>query len=805
VERSNGSGDGRQLTATDLARELGVPASTLRSWLRRTYGRPGGEAGEPWQLTEEQVAAARRRYADGDGPVERAAMRIPRRSGPRRPHSRDHRLDDELRVLFLRQRRRGRRRRAFRRRWLTVVLVLLVAPFAILVGAVAATALEGPRVLRSTCSLDSLRPLRIGQNSFIFAKDGSLLGSIPSEKNRQPLTIKQMSPWLPKATVAIEDRRFYEHGGLDYRGILRAAVTNAERGRIVQGGSTITQQLVRNLYIGDERRTLRRKLKEACLALRLSSAWSRDRILITYLNQVYYGNHAFGAEAAAQTYFSKRARDLTLPQAALIAGLPQAPSVYDPFRRPDAALERRNDVLRALGAAGYISPGLAARLTSVPLRLHPGGLYTRIRQPYFFSYVEQQLIDQYGPERVETGGLRVRTTIDPKLQSAARLAMKSVLKEKTDPSAALVAIDPRSGAIKAMEVDVPSGEHLQFNLAAQGHRQAGSAFKPFVLATAVKQGISLSSTFSGPPELTIPDERCYTGYEPWDVHNFADESAGTMDLRNAIAHSVNTIFAQLVLEVGPENVVQTAHAMGIVSPLQAVCSITLGTQPVSPLEMTSGYATLAAHGVHRTPQSLRWVRSPRGKVLPRDVARPVQALTENEADLVTSALQGVVQFGTGTAAGLYDRPAAGKTGTAEDFQDAWFCGYVPQLVTCVWLGYPHRELPMYNVEGFAQVFGGSIPAAIWHDFMSVALENVPVEYFNSAYDSGHTVGPPVQVYTPTPAAPESSTTSSSTEASPPPAPPVETTTIAPTTTEPVPPPPTTTTPEPPPTTTTVVP
>jgi penicillin-binding protein 1A len=653
-----------------------------------------------------------------------------------------------------------------------------VLPLLVLAALAAAAAIGGTAAVRSGCSFSDLRPLRIGENSFVFAYNGSLLGSIPSDKNRQPLQLRQMSQWLPKATVAIEDKRFYEHGGLDYRGIVRAAVKDIETGRAAQGGSTITQQLVRNLYIGNDQRTLERKLKEACLALKLADKWSRPRILATYLNQVYYGNHAFGVEAAAQTYFSTSARRLTLTQAALLAGLPQAPSVYDPLRRPSVALSRRNDVLRALYETHNITLGQLQAALRKPLGLKPGSIYKTIRQPYFFGYVEDQLVDHFGAEKVRRGGLRIKTTIDPRLQKAASDAMKGILRSKNDPAAALVAIDPRNGKIRAMEVDVPSGERLQFNLASQGHRQAGSAFKPFVLAAAVDEGISLNSTFSGPPSIVIPDQECYTDNQPWNPHNNADESGGTMNLFQATAGSVNTIFAQLVVKVGPEKVVEMAHKMGISSPLEPVCSITLGTQPVSPLEMTIGYSVFAARGIKRTAQALELVRDARGNKLYESVARGNRVLQQNDADLITQALQGVVTGGTGTGAALADRPAAGKTGTAENFQDAWFCGFVPQLVTCVWVGYPHREIPLLGVEGYGEVFGGTIPASIWHNFMSVALEDVPAQSFATPYSSGTPVyGSGYAPLSPPP--PAETTTSTQTTPSPaapppPPPPPVST-------------------------------
>ena len=619
---------------------------------------------------------------------------------------------------------RRRRRRGGPRHLLRVAIALGV----LAVAAVAAAGVTGTFVFLSSCSLSKLRPISLGQNSFVYAGDGSLLGAVPATTNRQPLRLWQMSPWLAKGTVAIEDRRFYQHGGVDYVAIARALVADVKAGRIVEGGSTITQELVRNLYIGSHERTFTRKLQEACLANKLADRLTKRQILAAYLNSVFYGRHAFGAQAAAQTYFSRSARSLTLPQAALLAGLPQAPSVYDPFLRPEVARARRNEVLRAMLAAHDINWLQWRWAKRRPIVLHPGTLYSQINHPDFFGYVESELVRQFGARRVEAGGLQVETTVDPRLQMAAHRAIAAYLPKATDPGAALVAIDSHTGAIKAMVSYLPGGRKLQFNLATQSGRTAGSAFKPFVLATALNWGVSLNTYFSGPPELTIPDIHCSTNGVLWTVHNFADESAGTMNLVDATAHSVNTIFAQLVDKIGPTNVVHVAHMMGIRSRLQSVCSITLGSQAVNPLEMTDAYATFASRGVHHAPQALALVRGPRGEVLGRLDPHGARAIPQSTADQVTYALQHVIMNGTGTAATL-SRPAAGKTGTAENFQDAWFCGFVPQLTTCVWIGYPGREVPLENVEGVPQVFGGSIPAEIWHQFMSAALFNQPVQNF----------------------------------------------------------------------------
>jgi penicillin-binding protein 1A len=601
-------------------------------------------------------------------------------------------------------------------------------------------AFGGARLLTSSCSLSQLRPLALSENSFLVTRNGSLLGTIPSVQNRQVLGLAEMSKWVPRATVAVEDRRFYQHGALDYQGIVRAAFADLATLSLSQGGSTITQQLVRTLYLGSEQRTLTRKLKEACLALRLQREWSKNRILTAYLNDVYYGGNAFGVEAAAQTYFSIPARSLDLPKAALLAGLPRAPSTFDPLQNPRLALNRRNQVLSAMLVAGSITRGNYNWAVSTPLGLKPGVLYTTVREPNFFGYVQDELVSRLGANRVRLGGLRVQTTLATGMQQLALNAIKGVLRDRRDPAAALVAIEPWTGAIRAMVSYVPNGERLQFNLASQAARQAGSSFKPFVLTTALEQGVSPYSSWPGPPELVITDPRCFTNGQPWDVHNYADEAAGTMNLFDATANSVNTIYAQISVEVGPQNVVTTAQRMGITSPLKPYCSITLGTQGVNALEMADAYATLAARGVHHDPESISSVKLTSGIPLTLPERAATRVIPQNVADVVTSALERVVQYGTGTAAS-YGRPIAGKTGTAENYDDAWFCGYTPQLATCVWIGYPHREQPLINIEGVPAVFGGSLPAQIWHNFMAAATQTMPKRDFPQGDPTAFTVYP----------------------------------------------------------------
>ncbi|TML40205.1 MAG: penicillin-binding protein [Actinobacteria bacterium] len=475
------------------------------------------------------------------------------------------RRSDDLEEMIRRAQKRRLRVQKRRRRHASLIAAALVL---IVIGILAA-GFGGAAAFESSCKLSDLRPVYTGpqggpENSFVYAADGSLLGAIPPEQNRQPVALSQMGPWMAKATVAIEDRRFYKHGGVDYKGIVRAAVKDLRAGKVVQGGSTITQQLVRNLYISRQR-TFKRKIKEACLAIKLARNRSKDWILGSYMNAVYYGNHAYGIEAAAQTYFSRRARKLTLDQSALLAGLPQAPSVFDPIHRPLDALERRDQVLRAMLENGALTRRqYASAVADRQLHLFPGRLYSRIREPYFFSYVRDQLIAEYGANTVRTGGLKVYTTIDPRLQAAARRAIVGTLYSRSDPASALVSIDPATGAIRAMTAVTPGSEGNQFNLVAQAKRQAGSTFKMFVLAAAVNMGINPETTYyvSGPFHYQ-PDP-----YSPaWDVSTYDHTYLGSTSIENATLHSDNTVYAQLTLDVGPAKVAAMAHQLGVRSPL----------------------------------------------------------------------------------------------------------------------------------------------------------------------------------------------------------------------------------------------
>jgi penicillin-binding protein 1A len=620
-----------------------------------------------------------------------------------------------------------RRRRRLRRRRDRVVTrrFAILTTLAVVIGgaaAVVAAAFTSASGVLNNCDLATLKPVSIGENSFVYAADGSLLGAIPAERNRQPVTLDRMSSWVTKATVDVEDRRFYEHGGLDYEGILRAAVRNLESGHVVQGGSTITQQLVRNLYIGNER-SLERKIKEACLARKLEKVHDKNWILATYLNQVYFGNHAYGVEAAAQTYFAKHASKLSLVQAALIAGLPQAPSVYDPFQRPNEAVRRRNEVLAAMLSAQDINRAQYDHAVSAPLRLKRGQIYTEIKEPYFFSYVREELIAKYGANTVRGGGLKVYTTIVPRFQKLAERAMKNTLYYPNDPASAIVSINPKNGAIRAMTAVIPGKKHTQFNLAAQGRRQAGSSFKTFVLTEAIREGINPDSTmYLSAPFHWQPDP--YS--EPWDVSTYAGDYYGPSTITQSTLRSDNTVFARLTLDVGPENIVRLAHRMGITTKLQPVASVGLGSNSVGVLEMADAYATIAAGGVHSDPMAIRKVVLPNGKVdQGAGWGQPHRrrVFSDGVAYEVAKILKMNIQGGTGVGANP-GFPAGGKTGTTEDWGDAWFAGITTNASTVVWVGYPNAKIPMTAVHGI-RVAGGTFPATIWRLFMQPAFGNNP--------------------------------------------------------------------------------
>ncbi|MFL5915350.1 MAG: transglycosylase domain-containing protein [Gaiellaceae bacterium] len=605
------------------------------------------------------------------------------------------------------------RKKAPKRRRRTLFVLTIAVPLALL----ALTAAGGAVYFGSSCDLSTLRPVREAQSSLVYGANGSLIGVLPAVENRTEVGREAISPWMPKATVAIEDRRFYHHGGVDPVGILRALVADVSAGHIVQGGSTITQELVRNLYLTREQ-TLRRKVVEACLAVKLSRAWPKERILTSYLNDVYYGNHAYGIQAAAETYFSVPASRLTLGQAALLAGLPQAPSYYDPLHNPTPAQARRDEVLRALRRSGDISEAqYTAAVRDRNLHLRPSPAYAS-SEPYFVGYVENLLEQTYGAATVRAGGLKIYTTIRPRLQRAAVHALSDVLYARNDPAGAIVSIDPATGAIAAMAGVSPGTPGNEFNLATMAQRQAGSTFKPIVLAAAVEQGMNPWAT----RYLSAPFY-----YEPlhWRVGTYNGVYAGPESAAAATIHSDNTVYARLALDVGPDSIVAMAQRLGVRAQLQSTPSLALGTDAVSPLDMASVYATLAAGGVYSPPLAIRRVVFSGGEVdADWGQVQRQQVVPDWVAATVTHVLEENMLHGTGIGAHVAGRVDAGKTGTTDNDADAWFCGYAPSLEATVWIGYPRSEAPMLDVHGSA-VSGPTLPATAWRLYMEKALDRAP--------------------------------------------------------------------------------
>jgi len=623
-----------------------------------------------------------------------------------------------------RNRRRHRRRGGARSKLLFVAGGILALAAVGAIG-VASWVLD---VAAKAPPLSDCRPIERGGNSLLIAGDGSRLGYIASEEARTPVSIERVPTDLEYATVAIEDERFFEHDGVDIEGGIRALIENVEAGKVVQGGSTITMQLMRNLCIADPQRNLERKIQEAQLAVRYEEKFSKLDILGKYLNSASYGTingtTAVGVQAAARIYFSKPVWELSLEQAALLAGLPQAPTDYNPILNPEGALARRNDVLSRMAKLGYISRERALRGQQRGLGLDLSNTYFVQRQPYFFDYVEDKLIEKYGVNTVRKGGLRVYTTVDPALQEVGQEAMRSALPYPEDPASALVAIEPESGQIKAM-VSSSNYEQSQFNLAAQGHRQPGSTFKTFVLTTAIKQGIDPYSTHytSKPLSLDLAE------WGHWEVETADEGYQGTINLQQATVASDNTVFAQLDLDVGPENVAETARSLGIETELDGIPAEGIGGLRigVSPLEMAAAYATLAAGGIARNPIAIRRVVFPDDRVDHPESADPKRVVSEAVAYEVTQLLRDNITGGTGTAAYTGCGGQAGKTGTTDNYTDAWFAGYQPNLATAVWVGYPQsNEIEMTSVHG-TTVFGGTFPAQIWNALY--ANGEIPCEEF----------------------------------------------------------------------------
>ena len=634
-----------------------------------------------------------------------------------------------MRVGRERRSARVRRTQNIRRRRIIILIAVLVTLPLLALAVIAVLAALGLHTVAAVendiPSLEDQGQVSLAETTQIYAADGTLLAYLHGVENRTVISGKQIPDSLKHAIVAVEDERFYQHSGVDAEGFFRALVTNLKSESVEEGFSTITMQLVGNLYLDRSDISLARKWDEMNLAWQFEKKYSKDEILDMYLNTVYFGSNAYGVEAAARTYFDKDPVDLTLAEAALLAGLPQAPSAYSPRRHPEVALERRNQILLKMYSQGFITLDEARAAIREPLTLAPYSPYTKVQEPYVVAYVRKQLIDMFGEDRVFKGGLRVETTINPAYQKLAMEAISSTLNEKDDPSASLVSIETRTGYIRAM-VGGSDFDSSKFNLAAQGRRQPGSAFKTFVLTAAIESGIDPYNTYyeSQPVTLTYPGAP-----KPWNVKTYSGASYGNSSVAQATLRSDNTVYAQMALDVGAERIVDVAKRMGITSYLNADPAIALGglTYGVSPLEMASAYATLSNQGEHVEPTIIIKVTDSRGEVVWEAQPKRTQAISAGVAYEVTRILQQNIFSGTGTKADI-DRPAAGKTGTAQEWYDAWFCGYTPYLSTAVWMGHPEAQIAMENVHGI-RVTGGSFPAIMWQKFMYEADRDYPEEEF----------------------------------------------------------------------------
>lgn len=565
---------------------------------------------------------------------------------------------------------------------------------------------------RSLPDKSELNALIREQTLTIKASDGTVLQQ-QGEATREQLKLEQIPETLKKAFIASEDRRFQQHNGIDGQGIVRAVVNNLRSQNVVEGGSTITQQVARILFLSQER-TMWRKLKEMRLAQKMEQELTKDQILERYLNLVYLGSGAYGVSDAAWVYFSKSVDKLSLSEMATIAGLAPAPNTYAPNKNPQAAIARRNQVLQRMLEDGVITPEQQQAAVQEPLTVN-SNLPRRfqVEFPYFTAYIQQELPKYVQPDVLAAGGLVVETSLNPTWQKAAEAAVSKVIRTQGSwanfKEAALVAIDPRNGEIQAM-VGGKDFSQNQFNRVTQAQRQPGSTFKGFVYAAAIATGKSPYDSYVDAP-LVID------GYEP---KNYSEKFYGSMSLRDALTRSINTIAVKLLIDVGYEPTIKLAHDMGIKSQLKPTYSLALGSNEVNLLELTSAYGSFATQGLHREAHGIRRILNRQGNVIWSADFQPQRAIDADSADIMTWMLRNVVTNGTGGAAQLNDRQVAGKTGTSDEARDLWFIGYIPQLVTGVWLGNDNNR----------PTNGSSTSAAYtWHEFMETAVEGMPVEKF----------------------------------------------------------------------------
>jgi penicillin-binding protein 1A len=619
----------------------------------------------------------------------------------------------------------GRRARRPRRRWLRAFLIAAGIASLLVAAGVAVAALWAftilPRTLPSVTALESFQPL-VGTK--IYDDNDELVTELHVER-RIFVPLAHIPQTLRDAVIATEDKRFYYHWGIDPIGIARATVQNYRRGRVVEGGSTITQQLTKLLFLTPDK-SLERKLKEAVLALELERRYTKDRILEMYLNQVYFGHGAYGVEAAARTYFGKSVSELNVREAALVAGLPRAPTTYSPFEHGEAAKRRREVVLRRLVEYGALNDAEAKRLARADLGLIPPER-RRTTGQYFLDYVQQTLEAKYGADMVFKGGLGVYTTLSPTMQLVAEESLREGLKALEGrtkarpgehPEGAIVTIEPHTGYVRAM-VGGYDFFRSEFNRAVQARRQPGSAFKPFIYIAALESGLT--------PATRVEDAPVSYAVGPngqaWKPENYDRKYRGFTTLQQAIEESVNVVTVKIQERVGLSRTIQVARRFGITSPLDLNLSLALGTSDLTLIELTSAYAALGNQGQWLPPTTIRYVTDAQGKLLEENLPEPREAVSPETAFVITNMLRGVVERGTGQAAKVLGRPIAAKTGTTNDYSNAWFIGYTPKLATGVWVGYD-RPRSLGKDET-----GSRVAVPIWVSFMGKALGDSPKEDF----------------------------------------------------------------------------
>ena len=577
------------------------------------------------------------------------------------------------------------------------------------------------QILTQLPNVETISIFSPSETTEIYASDGTVLAKLHREENRYVVPFEKISPMLQKAVIAIEDERFYQHRGIDFQGIARAAVTNITKKRVEEGGSTITQQLARNLFL-TRKRSITRKIAEIVLALQIERRYTKPEILELYLNQIYWGHNAYGIESASLVYFNKHASDLNLAEASLMAGIIEGPEKLSPYKNMEGAKARQALVLSKMVELGMITEASAnaAKMQPIVLSTEIPNKYKYVA-PYFTTYIINQLIDKYGEYTVYNGGLRVYTTIDLNKQRIADEVVKKFLQEEGETynfsQAALVSLDPRTGYIRAM-VGGASFEVSEFNRVWQAKRQPGSSFKPFIYTAAMELGVSPGYILEdSPATYEVPADE-WNPEGKWEPKNFDEKYRGKVTLRQALERSLNIPSVRLIDKIGVGNALDVAKRMGIKSPLKRALGLTLGISEVTLLEMTSAYGVFANGGIRVEPTAIIKIEGARGQVIYRHTITEKRVLSKNIAAVMVDLMQGVLLRGTGVR-GNIDRPAGAKTGTTEEFKDAWFIGYVPQVVTGVWVGNDNNE-PM---EGVTEV---AVSPRMWKAFMINILIDEPV-------------------------------------------------------------------------------